>query len=62
MTSVISGKVEDALKVMEALLRLDVHTQDNVVRHAYEKAVFEVRKSKRLNYYEVRGSADAIHW
>lgn len=47
------GKVEEALEVMEALMRLEIHSQDSVVRHTYEKAQFEVRKAKRPNYYEV---------
>mmetsp|Transcript_3684 Transcript_3684/g.13252 ORF Transcript_3684/g.13252 Transcript_3684/m.13252 type:complete len:599 (+) Transcript_3684:84-1880(+) len=49
------GKVEEALEVMEALMRLEIHSQDSVVRHTYEKAQFEVRKAKRPNYYEILG-------
>eukprot|EP00958_Prasinococcus_capsulatus_P005877 scaffold567_cov384-Prasinococcus_capsulatus_cf.AAC.9 len=53
------GKVEEALEVMEALMRLEIHSQDSVVRHTYEKAQFEVRKAKRPNYYELTLRATA---
>jgi DnaJ family protein C protein 7 len=47
------GKPQEAADSLELLLRMD--PSDETVRRHHEKAVFEVRKSKRPDYYAILG-------
>lgn len=48
------GRHEEALQDMEALMQ-KWGSSDSVIRHRHERAVFEVRKKRRPNYYEILG-------